>query len=420
MGIDIEKEIAKCSKCGKCRSVCPVFIETKTEGMVARGRVSLAEALFAGDISGTAKMRRYLWGCLKCLRCADGCPAAVDFGAIIGEARRRLGKRVGMPWMARVGMRLVTPRRRLFDFSVRAMALAEKVLPRRARGKVRHLPFMFFDGRGMPEIAHRSVLTSFDEYYGPKDAARKVALFLGCLVNYAYPEVALAMIKVLNHYGVGVYVPKGQLCCGTPALSLGDEDLAERLGRANAKAFAGLGVEAIVCGCASGGATLKSEYPRILGRENPLGAPPKDFSEYVAPFVTDSKRNTAVSIAWHDPCHLKFVQKIQRQPREILSKVGNFGDFEGADLCCGMGGVFSAFFHDLSMKIAARKTQAIENRAPDVLATGCSGCILQIRDRLSAKGSAVRVMHIAQVLAEAIDADAKGPRREVERRASEN
>jgi len=209
LGIDIEKEIAKCSKCGKCRSVCPVFIETKTEGMVARGRVSLAEALFAGDISGTAKMRRYLWGCLKCLRCADGCPAAVDFGAIIGEARRRLGKRVGMPWMARVGMRLVTPRRRLFDFSVRAMALAEKVLPRRARGKVRHLPFMFFDGRGMPEIAHRSVLTSFDEYYGPKDAARKVALFLGCLVNYAYPELALAMIKVLNHYGVGCTSPRG-------------------------------------------------------------------------------------------------------------------------------------------------------------------------------------------------------------------
>jgi len=56
----VAKEIAKCSKCGKCRSVCPVFIETGNEGMVARGRIALAEALLEGEIPDTAKMRRYL------------------------------------------------------------------------------------------------------------------------------------------------------------------------------------------------------------------------------------------------------------------------------------------------------------------------------------------------------------------------
>jgi len=47
MGIEeAKKEIAKCAKCGKCRSVCPVFLETGDETRVARGRISLAEAIF--------------------------------------------------------------------------------------------------------------------------------------------------------------------------------------------------------------------------------------------------------------------------------------------------------------------------------------------------------------------------------------
>ena len=37
------------------------------------------------------------------------------------------------------------------------------------------------------------------------------------------------------------------------------------------------------------------------------------------------------------------------------------------------------------------------------MATGCAGCMLQLRDRLAAKGSGVRVMHIAEVIAAAIE-----------------
>lgn len=400
----VEKEIAKCSKCGKCRSVCPVFVEVKSEGMVARGRIALAEALLNGEISDTAKMRRYLWGCLKCLRCVEGCPSAVKFDVIISEVRRKLGRRVGLPWMTRLSTRLITPRRWLFDIVVKAAAVFEKILPRRAEGKVRHLPLMLFDGRGMPEIAAKSVLKSFEEYRGDEKAERKVALFLGCLVNYAYPEVAEAMVEVLNHFGIGVWIPKGQVCCGTPALSLGDEKLARSLAAKNASAFKGGDFEAVICGCASGGATLKGEYPHLLGGEDPLGVPVYDFSEFVAPLMGDLHARVAGKVAWHDPCHLKFVQKIENEPREILSAVSDYEDFEGADYCCGMGGVFSAFFHDLSMQIAARKADAIEKAGPDVLATGCSGCILQIRDRLSARGDDIAIKHIAEVLLEAIHA----------------
>jgi len=335
----------------------------------------------------------------------------VDFGAIIGEVRRLLGRRVGPPWFARLSMRAMLTRRWLFDLAVRAMVLGQKVLPKRRVGKMRHLPLMFGDERGMPELARKSVLNSFADYYGPGDAERRVALFLGCLVNYAYPEIATAMIKVLNATGAGVYVPKGQVCCGAPAASLGDDDLVRTLAERNRAAFAGLPIEAIVVGCASGGATLKKDYPEATGRANPLGAPVLDFSEYVARHLGRLGGKFRGRAVWHDPCHLKFVQKITRQPREILSRLGDYRDFEGADYCCGMGGVFSAFFPDLSMKIAARKTGAITEAAPDAVVTGCSGCILQLRDRLSAEGSSARVMHSAEAIAEAIEADEEEEKR---------
>jgi glycolate oxidase iron-sulfur subunit len=407
LSADVQREITKCSKCGKCRSVCPVFIEVKSEGMVARGRIALAEALLKGDVPDSKKLRQYLYGCLKCLRCADGCPSAVRFDLIISEARSKLADRASLPWLTRLSMRIVTPRRWLFDVSVKAVSLFQKILPRRAEGRIRHLPMMFFDGRGMPEVARKSVLNSFDGYYGAPDAERKVALFLGCLVNYAYPDVAMAMVKVFNHYGIGVHIPKGQACCGTPAMSLGDRELATKLAQANADAFRGLGVEAIICGCASGGATLKKEYPELLGGEMPLGAPVYDFSEFAAPLVSDVAVKLTEKVSWHDPCHLKFVQKIDREPREILAKAADFRDFEGADYCCGMGGVFSAFYPELSMKIAARKTAAVDGAGCETLATGCSGCMLQLGDRLSAKGSKVRVLHIAEVLAKALEGEVK-------------
>ena len=57
MSNDWETEVNKCSKCGKCHTVCPVFLETGDESTVARGRISLAEALRDKQIVYTEKVR---------------------------------------------------------------------------------------------------------------------------------------------------------------------------------------------------------------------------------------------------------------------------------------------------------------------------------------------------------------------------
>ena len=38
MDIDIKEEVYKCSKCGLCQSVCPIYLATKNEMYLSRGR----------------------------------------------------------------------------------------------------------------------------------------------------------------------------------------------------------------------------------------------------------------------------------------------------------------------------------------------------------------------------------------------
>ena len=39
-------------------------------------------------------------------------------------------------------------------------------------------------------------------------------VFTGCLIDKIFPNIAHSTLKVLDHCGVGVYLPEGQGCCG--------------------------------------------------------------------------------------------------------------------------------------------------------------------------------------------------------------
>src|SRR3989304_6765934 len=106
-----ETEINKCAKCGKCRSICPVFIETGNEAMVARGRISLAESLRSGEIFHTELLRDYLLSCKKCLRCSSICPSGVDYDLIIQTMLDDLANHLGIWLFPRMIFRVFfTPR----------------------------------------------------------------------------------------------------------------------------------------------------------------------------------------------------------------------------------------------------------------------------------------------------------------------
>ncbi|MBU6391779.1 MAG: (Fe-S)-binding protein, partial [Planctomycetes bacterium] len=111
---EVEREVNKCAKCGKCRSICPVFLETGNESMVARGRISLAEALRNGEIFYTELLRDYLLSCKKCLRCSSICPSGVDYDLIIQTMLNDMAGHLGIWFIPRIIFRLFLTRRWLF------------------------------------------------------------------------------------------------------------------------------------------------------------------------------------------------------------------------------------------------------------------------------------------------------------------
>ncbi len=419
-------EIDKCAKCGKCRSVCPVFLETGNESMVARGRISLAEALRNGEIFHTELLRNYLLSCKKCLRCSSVCPSGVDYDFIIQAMLDDLAHNLGIWFIPRMLFRFFITRRWLFNVLLKIASTFQRIVPLQRRGTMRHLPFLFMDGRWIPPLAKETVLEKYRKVKHPhhgktqkitakipfhspfvqeekEGSHMRVGFYVGCLINYVYTDIADAVVEVLNYLGVEVVVPVNQLCCGIPARSLGDARTARRLAETNARVFEEADVDFIITACATCGRTLKKDYRQILrGRFSKFSDKLYDVSEFIEKYFTYETVSRETKITYHDPCHLSWGQNITQQPRDILRRSAKFQEMEAPERCCGGGGVFNLLHYDLSMKIGEHKAKAIEKSGAEVVATGCPGCRLQIEDLLAQRSSPVTCMHTIQVLRDAL------------------
>lgn len=412
---EAKREILKCAKCGKCRSVCPVFIELGDETRVARGRISLAEAVFQGEIFYSKELRDYIYSCKKCLRCQACCPSGVDFNLIINALLEGIEKNMGIPPMARFVLRVLLPRRRLFDLTIKMASFFQKLIPGKRRGTMRHLPLFFMGKRWVPPLAKKTTLDRFRHTQKLSKPEMRVGFFVGCLTNYVYPNIAEALVKVLNHLNIEVVIPSEQVCCGIPALSLGDTTAARKLAEKNRAIFeasASGGLDAIVSACSTCSLTIKREYLRLLGDSwKPMADKVYDISVFLEKFThyeTDPTRLGRAKVTYHDPCHLRWGQGVTKEPREVLGRCAEFKEMEYPDRCCGGGGVFSIIYRDLSLKIGEYKINAIEKAGADMVATSCPGCVLQISDMVASRNLPVETLHVVELLSRTINHRPKG------------
>ena len=106
-------------------------------------------------------------------------------------------------------------------------------------------------------------------------------------------------------------------------------------------------------------------------------------------------------VAWHDACHALRDLGIKSEPRRLLSHVRGVElvELANAEACCGFGGTFSVKYPEVSTAIVDHKVDAIEEAGIDVVVSADASCLMQIGGRLSRRGSQVRTMHLAEVLA---------------------
>ena len=240
----------------------------------------------------------------------------------------------------------------------------------------------------------------------------RVALFVTCLVDLHRPTVGFAAIRLLEGAGCLVEVPLAQTCCGQPAYNSGDRATARDIGRAVLVAFRGYDYVVAPSGSCAGMIRhhlphLFDDDPNLRAQADALGARTYELVS----FLTDVLAVDAVPaeyegiVTYHDSCSGLRELGIKAQPRALLGSVGGLALREMADpeVCCGFGGTFCVKYPDISTRMVSDKAMDVVATGADTVLAGDLGCLLNIAGRLSREGSAVRVRHVAEVLANMTD-----------------
>ena len=99
---------------------------------------------------------------------------------------------------------------------------------------------------------------------------------------------------------------------------------------------------------------------------------------------TDEQLHLPV-VTYHHPCHLKRGQGVGWQPEALLELLPGhrYAPMKDADRCCGGGGMFTFLYSEAAEEVARVKMDAVEALRPDVLATSCPICRMQLMDMLN-------------------------------------
>ncbi|MFR0876033.1 MAG: 4Fe-4S dicluster domain-containing protein [Bilophila wadsworthia] len=83
----LDDKLAACMKCGFCQAFCPMYMTTRIEGDLTRGKIALVENLAHRIIEDPEAVNEKLSRCLLCGSCQANCPSGVKTTDIFLEAR---------------------------------------------------------------------------------------------------------------------------------------------------------------------------------------------------------------------------------------------------------------------------------------------------------------------------------------------
>ncbi len=393
-----------CVHCGFCLQSCPTFLVTGDEADSPRGRIVLMQQLAAEQLDARDQtLIAHLDRCLGCRGCEPVCPSGVSYGSALETARYLLSATRPVPFEARVVHKVMA------DETLRRPALAlARLLRPLAMAFAGESPFRFALGmlaatsplrrNSVPRRRRAPVPFSSPA----PDGAGSAIVFRGCIMEGLFDHVHAATERVLRANGYQILEAPGQGCCGALHAHAGQHETAIALARNNLEAFADSPNASIAINSAGCGAMLK-EYGRLLGDDSAakaLADRVRDVSELLSARGPVEGGLLDIRVAYDPPCHLLHAQRIADPPRVVLDAIPGLEHVPHAEaeLCCGSAGSYSLTQRRLSRAILRRKTGAIIDARPDVVATGNPGCAMQIGAGLLAAGAYIPIMHPVELL----------------------
>lgn len=415
------RQALSCIRCGACANVCPVYsvVGGHRFGYVYVGAIGLVLSMF---YHGPESVQSVISNCINCQACAEVCPASINLPDLIKTAQSRIHKDTGIPLKNRI-LGILMNNRKIFHLALRTGAIVQRPFLRKgaSRNIPRHLPDLFTKGLGFrhfPALAgkpFRAIMKKHSPIAEPGQI--KITFFAGCAIDFIYPEMAEAFMKLIADNNIAVNFPSQQTCCGLPLYSASKFDSAFAVASQNSGAFSseGYGEGPIVTMCASCASFIRNHYASLASLTDNSSVKEKmisvsqriiDFTAFISGhgvLDSDSFDGRGIKFSHHCPCHLSRGMGIKDEPVQLLKNAGyDYSEMRDRDVCCGFGGTYAIDFPDISKAILDRKVSAIKESGAQIITTDCPGCIMQIRRGIEETGLPLRVMHTAEALLNAI------------------
>lgn len=409
------KEALQCIRCATCLNVCPVFrlVGGHVFGKTYTGGIGTILTAWFDELKKSEDIQGL---CIQCGSCVPLCPGKIDIPGLILELRRRLVVEKGQSLTMKAIFGVVN-NRRLFHSMLRMASVTQK--PFKQGRFIRHLPLFLSemtDFRSLPAIAAVPFRDQVKTIAQPQ-GGEKIAFYAGCLIDFAYPETGLALVKILNKAGIEVVFPEDQTCCGAPARYNGAYEVAAQNARENIRALLATEVTHVVSACPTCTVALKHDFldtfksigvtdALTLTEAQKVADKTIDFSTLVKRLVDEGRLTFKEGedlgrITYHDSCHLKRTLKACDEPRDLLRQAGHeIAEMYECDTCCGMAGSYSLKLPEISAPILERKLKHIKDTGAAKVAMDCPGCLMQIRGGLDKDGAPVQAEHTADLLSD--------------------
>ena len=406
------RAIEMCNGVGECRkymsgTMCPSYMATLDEEHSTRGRANALRSVLSGKIPSATFASKGLFDvmdlCLECKACKAECPSQVDMAKLKYEFLNIYYKENGYPLRARIFANIG-------DLSKIGSALAPVSNWLSNLGITRWILDKYLNidkRRPLPKFVNKSFQKIFESNLGPGETTTrgKVVLFNDTFMNYNYPNVGKAAVKIIEEAGFEVNLVDRK-CCGRPMISKGMLDAAKENARYNVDLlYPYIEDGAYIVGCEpSCLLSFRDEYPELLQDEKSKKVSEKSFllEEFLDMLNKENSldldfQETEQTVLFHGHCHEKAL--VGNGPAlSILNMVPGLTVREIDSGCCGMAGAFGyeKEHYDISMTIGSQRLfPAVNEVGPGtkIVVTGTS-CRQQIQH-----GTNRETTHIAELLA---------------------
>lgn len=399
----------RCNGCGDCRAqsshlrMCPFFHLDQLEDASPRAKANLMRSIVSSTVDpktfSTEQAQTLADLCFNCKQCHLECPSTVNIPALAIEAKAQC---VAASGLSHADYLLS----RAHSFGKLACRF-----PRVANWAINHSRIRWAIEK-LLGIAHQRKLPPFarGEFLNTLTDSRSLAeraeavYFVDHFVNYHDHDLGRAFLRIMQHHGISVTVPRNQVASGMAMISAGDLDAARELAEINVNLLAEHAREGkpILCTEPTAAVCLKYEYPRLITHPDVhlVAAQTMEAGAYLKQLQAQGRLKTNFSpipleLGYHTPCHVRYLSG-ESPLAELLVLIPELKLQRIEKGCSGMAGAFGLTAKNFEKSMAMGTGLINEMRKPAFRAgtTECSSCRMQMEQE-----SPVPTLHPLKILA---------------------